>query len=102
MASANVDWKAVAAARRQTIYSRIPVEWLLQPRDLDEPAPIDVPRRCVILSDTELRITELKAVEITQAVRDRKLTALDVTSAFCKRAAIAHQLVSRYPHHQST
>jgi len=68
---------------------RLPAQFFLNP-------PIDVskvPASCGILTPEELDITEnYDAVGLVQAIAIRKLTALDVVTAFCKRAIIAHQL----------
>jgi amidase len=52
---------------------------------------------CGILSDEELDITSRDATDIVNAVRNMYWSAEKVCLAFCKRAAIAQQLVSRYP-----
>ncbi len=95
MASPDVHWQTVAAARREKIYSHIPKEWLLDLEEVRGVPPVDVPRRCGQLTDVELQVTELRAVDIVEALRTRQLTASEVMLAFCKRATIAHQLVSK-------
>jgi Asp-tRNA(Asn)/Glu-tRNA(Gln) amidotransferase A subunit family amidase len=52
-----------------------------------------IPRTCGILNSKELEITEkYDATSLAQAIRSKSLTAEDVTTAFCKRAAIAQQV----------
>ena len=94
MLSAGSDWSVVAAARRERIYGDIPKAWLLNTQEYHDVPPIEVPRRCGHLTNNELRLTELRAVDIVEAVRNYQLTAAEVMLAFCKRATIAHQLVS--------
>ncbi|RAK76779.1 putative general amidase [Aspergillus fijiensis CBS 313.89] len=54
---------------------------------------MDIPRTCGLLTSDELHITEQYDVRsLLGAIRERKLTAKEVVHAFCKRAAIAHQL----------
>ncbi|RAH50283.1 putative general amidase [Aspergillus brunneoviolaceus CBS 621.78] len=54
---------------------------------------MDIPRTCGLLTSDELLITEQYDVRsLLGAIRERKLTAKEVVHAFCKRAAIAHQL----------
>ena len=48
-----------------------------------------------MLSQDEIEITRSHATEIVKRVAEGKWKAEDVTVAFCKRAAIAHQLVGR-------
>jgi len=56
---------------------------------------LDVPRSCGILSEREIKITEdYDAVAIIAGIKAGELSAEEVTVAFCKRAAIAQQLVS--------
>lgn len=54
---------------------------------------IDVPASSGILSEQELKITESTASELVPRLAKGQLKAVDVTLAFCKRAALAHQLV---------
>ncbi|KAL5433649.1 hypothetical protein PMIN07_008649 [Paraphaeosphaeria minitans] len=91
-------WQFVAWQKKDQQFARIPSDWrILHDR---RPAPnatnyLDIPRKCGILSDEELEITEeYDATALAEAVRARKLTSVDVTRAFCKRAAVAHQLTN--------
>lgn len=87
-------WKAIAQRKQTERASRIPREWLLS--SLPPPTTLDVrsiPRTCGILSAKELEITEkYDAVSLAQAISSKFLTAEEVVTAFCKRAAIAQQL----------
>lgn len=42
----------------------------------------------------ELEILDMDAVTIVQKIRDRKLTSVEVTKAFCKAAAVAQKLTN--------
>lgn len=56
---------------------------------------MDVPTSCGVLSPEEVRITsDYDAVSLVEEVAKGRYTAEAVTVAFCKRAAIAHQLVT--------
>lgn len=56
---------------------------------------LDIPRRCGKLTDREIHITEaFDATALLEKLGSREFTAVEVTTAFCKRAAIAHQLTS--------
>lgn len=56
---------------------------------------MDVPTSCGILSAEEVRITsDYDAVNLVEEVAKGRYTAEAVTVAFCKRAAIVHQLVT--------
>lgn len=53
----------------------------------------DIPVTCGILSPSEIEITEnYDAVGLAEAIADRRFTAVEVATAFSKRAIIAHQL----------
>lgn len=85
---------AAAAQRRHLIYNRIPSEWLIDAEIFQHAAPVDVPELSGALTPKELDITEARAVDLAEAIAKRAYTAVEVTVAFCKRATIAHQLVS--------
>jgi amidase len=86
-------WQHVAATRRSLIESKIPPEWRVPGELLKSKNFVDLPRRCGIMTEQELSITELSAVEIVSLIQAGKISAVATTKAFCKRAAIAHQAV---------
>ena len=56
---------------------------------------LDVPATCGLLTPRELKITETTNVDtILQNLRTTEWSSVEVTTAFYKRAIIAHQLVS--------
>lgn len=74
---------------------KVPKALLLPPETITSP-PRDVtsvPRDCGLLAPDELEITEAHdATALARAIREGKLTAVAVATAFAKRAIIAHQL----------
>jgi amidase len=94
------DWEAKAATKRAEVFDRIPKDWQLpegvreQYHQNSDANVLDVPRTCGILSDAELDITEnYDATQLVEKLSSGLLTSLEVTTAFCKRAAIAAQVV---------
>ncbi|KAL9063453.1 MAG: hypothetical protein Q9157_008237, partial [Trypethelium eluteriae] len=89
-------WQDVAKRKQDERTLNIPKEWLLS----SKPSPnlnavIDVPRRCGILHENELAITEkYDATDLVKKLANRELSSEEVVTAFCKRAAIAHQLTN--------
>ncbi|GIZ49108.1 hypothetical protein CKM354_001214700 [Cercospora kikuchii] len=73
----------------------IPKEFWL-PESFFENPPLDVtsiPSTCGILTPAEIIITEqYDATGLAAAIAKKELSAVAVATAFCKRAAIAHQL----------
>ncbi|OAA67425.1 fatty-acid amide hydrolase [Cordyceps fumosorosea ARSEF 2679] len=100
------DWETKAAERRQQLTNTIPEGWRLKSELINElQTPLEehdnnvlelgICRHSGILSDKELAITESYSVSaLLQALAGGTLTALEVTTAFCKRAAIGHQLLN--------
>lgn len=89
------DWHAQGEAKRLSIFNAIPEKWRLK-----EPIPSATEQRDVtgtyiqqFLSDREIEITESDAVDIAAETTSGRWSAVEVTEAFCHRAAIAHQLV---------
>ncbi|RAH64570.1 putative general amidase GmdA [Aspergillus aculeatinus CBS 121060] len=88
-------WQARASAKREAILSAIPTEWRI-------PAPIPTPDLQPnvtgtyiqqYLSPREIEITESDTEDIVSRTTTGTWTAVEVASAFCHRAALAHQLV---------
>ena len=72
----------------------MPKSCWLHPKHIGTNNVLDVPRNCGILSKQELEITEnYDATSLTQAIISKKFSCVQVAEAFCKRAAIATQLV---------
>ena len=96
------DWTSIAAAKRAARDALIPPAWRLPNKQeyTDESSPAylldvtGVPASCGILTADDLVITVAPADEILRNVHSGKWTARVVAEAFCKRAAVAQQLVS--------
>lgn len=93
-------YEEIAASKRADAFSKIPKEWRL-PREITSQisktsdfSVLEIPRTCGLLSSKELEITEAyTATALRDKIASGGLSAVAVTEAFCKRAAIAQQLV---------
>ena len=93
-------WKILAAEKRQRLAGAIPREWLasIPSPPLQQPDVTAFPRQCGVLSDKEEEITEVTDVDyLLRKLAQAQWSAVEVTTAFCKRAVIAHQTVSAFP-----
>jgi hypothetical protein len=87
-------WQSKVAKKQAEVKAAIPAQWLLPP-SIRPPSVLDIPRKCGILSERELIITEsYDARQLLHQLAIGRLTSVEVTEAFSKRAAIAQQLVS--------
>ena len=85
----------VAKGKREQRQKRIPKAWLLSQDQLQSRDLLSLPEHCGILTEREFRITQTHdAVDIVNGIASGKLSAREVAVAFCKRAAIAQQVVS--------
>ncbi|RPD62973.1 general amidase [Lentinus tigrinus ALCF2SS1-6] len=88
-------WQEQVADKRKRQQAAIPKEWLIPPVPEGQTNVADVPRSCGLLTDRELEITEVSDVTVLlQKLAAGEWSALEVTTAFSKRAVIAHQLVN--------
>lgn len=96
-----LPWELAVARKRAEVSRRIPPEWRLPSALLqtvaDETAALDVtrcPAACGLLTGREVEITEqYDAVALAEKIASKVFTSFEVALAFCKRAAIAGQLV---------
>jgi amidase len=91
------SWEEKAAQKRTSIYNLIPAEWRLPEAIINNPPKNStiVPSQCGILSQLDLEITGIDDIqELADRIANGKYSAVQVTEAYCKRAAIAHQLVN--------
>ncbi|KAL3447800.1 amidase signature domain-containing protein [Aspergillus insuetus] len=100
------DWQVLVTKKRAQLDAQIPAEWRLSESFLASiPAngrliEDDVVRRSGILSNEELEITEnYSAKGLLSNLASGDMSSLQVTTAFCKRAAIANQLTSCLTEH---
>ncbi|KAF2757193.1 acetamidase [Pseudovirgaria hyperparasitica] len=93
-------WEKIGLRKRAERAAKIPHQWRLPdnviPKSSDgRHSVLHVPRECGLLTDHELDITEnYDATALSVAIKERRLKCVDVTRAFCKRAAIAQQLTN--------
>ena len=87
------SWEDLAADKRARLEKSIPDEWRIKTVPT-EGSVIDLPEKSGILSPSEIKITNSSATDLVSQLADGTLKSVDVTLAFCKRAALAHQLVS--------
>ncbi|KAH7136309.1 acetamidase [Dactylonectria macrodidyma] len=92
-----VSWKQLGEKKRQDLQSSIPPEWLIPaalmpPEDQDDVTTW--PETSGWFTAEELDITALTAAELVVELAAGQLKSEDVTRAFCKRAAAAHQLTN--------
>ena len=90
-------WQEKAKIKRNQAAAAIPWEWKLSESltQNDQTSVLDIPGRCGILNERELDITEnYDAIALLEKLASRQFTAVEVTTAFSKRAAIAQQLTN--------
>ena len=91
-------WDEIAAAKREALSELIPPEYRIPQHLLPPAEQLDVttfPRESGWFSQKELDITDSTATHILDRIATQEWTSEEVTKAFCKRAAAAHQLVSK-------
>lgn len=106
MGSTGEDWATKVARKQKALRAKVPQAWILPESvtsllkyplesNLNRLIELDVPRRSGLLSDRELQITEKYTVPALLALlRSGELSAVEVTTAFSKRACIAGQLTN--------
>lgn len=91
------SWQAKAAAKRAETLAKIPSQWRLSPADLEKAAAHrDLTGAFIrqFLDKDDVSVVSMDSVPLVNAISAGKLSALSVTTAFCKTAAVAHQIVS--------
>lgn len=91
-----MTWEDTGKQARKKLLDSIPSEWRLSEEKLpstDQANVLDFPSKSGLFTEHELSITTSTASHIVRAIASGEWKAVDVTRAFCKRAAVAHQLV---------
>ncbi|EXJ88508.1 hypothetical protein A1O1_05438 [Capronia coronata CBS 617.96] len=88
-------WQEVASACQSAVLQSIPEKWRLPSKpDASVTDVRDIPRTCGLITPQQLAITDQTTDELVTQLATGKLTSVQVTEAFCARAAIAHQCVN--------
>jgi amidase len=101
--AAKSRWEDIAAAKRRAV--SIPNDWIIPDAVKPPESQLDVtdfPEKSGFFTNQDLEITSKSATELLQKLHSGEWTSLAVTSAFCKRAAVAQQLVARSKPPRST
>ncbi|KAF7290792.1 Amidase domain-containing protein [Mycena indigotica] len=97
--NSDIEWPQVALRFVDELYAKIPPELRLSQDFLDQYPPGSDVRAavaaCGLLSKDEMEITnpEYDSVSLLRRIKDKEVTAVQVARAFCKRAAVAQQLL---------
>ncbi|KZV77743.1 general amidase, partial [Peniophora sp. CONT] len=92
---ATQNWQEIAEDKRKRLAALIPKDWLITPPPDDVLDVTSFPLECGLLSEKEIAITEEKDIGVLLAkLASAELSALEVTTAFAKRAMIAQQTVN--------
>ena len=95
------SWRTEAEAKVASIKSKIPDGWVLKQDDLDmakKQRKLNGRFFENFLNRSDIDILHNDSVQLVDKIRARHYTALEVTRAYCKAAAIAHQVVSNRGH----
>ncbi|RMY43550.1 hypothetical protein D0865_11161 [Hortaea werneckii] len=94
-------WQTRAQEYQKAASAKIPEAWRLDSQYVKDTGPtskssvLDIPAKCGILNEREVDITEhYTMVQLVQQLANGSMSSIEVTTAFCKRAAIAQQLTS--------
>lgn len=96
MQTDRAGWKAQAEAKAADTLSKIPVEWRLE-QDVIKAAK----NRRQLAGDFIFNLLDRETVkcisydskELVDLIAKKEYTSLQVTQAYCKTAAVAHQIV---------
>ncbi|KAG0694762.1 general amidase [Suillus ampliporus] len=87
-------WPELVAEKKQRQLKSIPQDWLVSPPPDSTLDVTGFPETCGLLNAREIEITNTSVNVLLEKLACGKWTAVDVTTAFYKRAIVAHQLVN--------
>ncbi len=90
-----LKWKADAERKRNSVLACIPPKWRLESiPTVEEQRDVTGEYLHQFLEPLEIEITESDSTTILGKIASGLWTAVEVTTSFCHRAALAHQIVS--------
>ncbi|KAL8388947.1 hypothetical protein RB595_008914 [Gaeumannomyces hyphopodioides] len=96
-ADKSAPWEVASASKREALAASIPPEWRVPTELLPPDSQQDVtgwPEASGWFTAKEIAITNSTSTELLPRLASGDLKCVDVTRAFCKRAAAAHQLTN--------
>lgn len=87
------NWQSLASDKKRRQHESIPTEWLVSVPPEDVLQVIGFPEECGLLSDQEVEITNTGVDRLLEMLATGEWSAVEVTTAFYKRAIIAQQVV---------
>ncbi|KAH9479411.1 Acetamidase [Psilocybe cubensis] len=89
-------WRRLCAQKQKSLHDSVPSDWFIPRLPLQgHPNVLDVPEKCGLLTERELMITETTDVGLILAkLRAAEWSSVETTTAFYKRAVLAHQLTN--------
>jgi len=100
MTSPPPKWQEIASTKRSSLLATIPPQWLIPTELMPSDSFQNIttfPNQSGFLTPEEVQITASSASDIVHYISTHVWTAEKVTLAFCKAAAVAHQLVHFLP-----
>lgn len=96
MPSEMKNYQVIAAEKKARQWNKIPNDWRIPTESIQDATNVmDIPLTCGLLNETESRITsDYDATALLEQLKSGVWSVEQVVVAFCKRAAIAQQLVS--------
>lgn len=86
-------WETIAKRKKAFVFSQIPKEWIIEVPSIDK-APNARDYLDSILPENEVYITNQTLLQLLNKIQSGELTSFEITTAFCHRAALTHQLVN--------
>ncbi|KAF5872640.1 putative acetamidase protein [Botrytis fragariae] len=88
-----MSWQEIAKDKKDRINASIPLEWRLKSLPSKD-CVMGYTNIADVMSIDEISITNSAATDLVAKMAKGELTSVEVTTAFCKRAALAHQLIN--------
>lgn len=86
-------WETIKIRRQAEINNRIPKTFLLPPALIEKRNRSTLVDTCGLFSPRELDILHQTATSLLECIHNQTYTSVEVATAFCKSAAVAHQAV---------
>lgn len=89
-----MSWKALVEDKKRRQLASIPQDWFIERPPDSQLDVTSIPAQCGLLSPKELEITHTVDIQtLLTKLASAQWSSVEVTTAFYKRAIVAHQLV---------
>lgn len=88
-----MTWEQIGKVKREAVFSKIPKKWVIEVPSIEQ-EPNALKYLDANLPPEETAIVNYSMMQLIEKVSKGELTSIEITEAYCHRAALTHQIIN--------